>query len=120
VRAQVLDQGLVEARHWGNRSFDRRCRRIARRGSGAVAPILRQECCACNYFARTEHRGDTVGAAPGILRRMRLQPNPPRLITVALALVLGGVGLTMDRQLAYLCLFACPSLLVIGSLLPGI
>src|SRR6185437_6911402 len=93
VRAQVLDQGLVEARHWGNRSFDRRCRRIARRGSGAVAPILRQECCACNYFARTEHRGDTVGAAPGILRRMRLQPNPPRLITVALALVLGGVGL---------------------------
>jgi hypothetical protein len=76
---------------------------------------------------------------------MRLQPNPPRLITVALALVLGGVGLAyawpidslvsvltpltdllgqvglaMDRELAYLCLFACPSLLVIGSLLPGI
>jgi len=26
----------------------------------------------------------------------------------------------MDRELAYLCLFACPSLLVVGSLLPGI
>jgi len=76
---------------------------------------------------------------------MRLQPNPPRLITVGIALVigaiglvyawpisslvpifdpitnvLGSIGLTMDRELAYLCLFACPSLLVIGSLLPGI
>ena len=76
---------------------------------------------------------------------MRLQPNPPRLITVGIALaigaiglvyawpidslvpildpltdVLGSVGLTMDRELAYLCLFACPSLLVVGSLLPGI
>ena len=80
-----------------------------------------------------------------ILAPMRLQPNPPRLITVGIALalgaiglvyawpisslvpvldpltnVLGSVGLTMDRELAYLCLFACPSLLVIGSLLPGI
>ena len=76
---------------------------------------------------------------------MRRQPNPPRLITVALALVigaigliyawpigalipvlepvaraLGSVGLMMDRELGYLCLFACPSLLVVGSLLPGI
>jgi hypothetical protein len=76
---------------------------------------------------------------------MRLEPNPPRLITVAVALVVGAiglvyawpidslvpvldpvtdvlssVGLTMDRELAYLCLFACPSLLVVGSLLPGI
>ena len=76
---------------------------------------------------------------------MRLQPNPPRLITVGIALaigaiglvyawpinslvpildpltdILGQVGLTMDRELAYLCLFACPSLLVVGSLLPGI
>jgi hypothetical protein len=76
---------------------------------------------------------------------MRLQPNPPRLVTVGIALVIGAVGLvyawpiaslvpvldpvtellgtvglTMDRELAYLCLFACPSLLVIGSLLPGI
>ncbi len=76
---------------------------------------------------------------------MRLQPNPPRLITVGVALVLGAiglvyawpieslmpilapvadllanVGLTMDRELGNLCLFACPSLLVVGSLLPGI
>ena len=76
---------------------------------------------------------------------MRLNPNPPRLITVGIALVLGAigrvyawpidslvpvldpitdllatVGLAMDRELAYLCLFACPSLLVVGSLLPGI
>jgi hypothetical protein len=76
---------------------------------------------------------------------MRLQPNPPRVITVVIALaigaiglayawpisslmpildpltdLLGTVGLSMDRELAYLCLFACPSLLVIGSLLPGI
>ena len=76
---------------------------------------------------------------------MRLQPNPPRLITVGIALALGAiglvyawpidglvplldpvadalatVGLVMDRELAYLFLFACPSLLVVGSLLPGI
>ena len=76
---------------------------------------------------------------------MRLHPNPPRLITVAIALVLGAIGLiyawpidslvpvlapldqllgtiglSMDRELAYLFLFACPSLLVVGSLLPGI
>ncbi|MEO8437612.1 MAG: hypothetical protein ABI562_04075 [Chloroflexota bacterium] len=76
---------------------------------------------------------------------MRLHPNPPRLITVVIALVLGAIGLvyawpidslisvlapvdqllgtiglSMDRELAYLFLFACPSLLVVGSLLPGI
>ena len=76
---------------------------------------------------------------------MRLQPNPPRLVTVGIALAIGAiglvyawpidslvpildpvtdllasVGLTMDRELAFLCLFACPSLLVVGSLLPGI
>jgi hypothetical protein len=76
---------------------------------------------------------------------MRLEPNPPRLVTVVVALVigaiglvyawpitalvplldpvanaLGSVGLTLDRELADLCLFACPSLLVVGSLLPGI
>ena len=76
---------------------------------------------------------------------MRLRPNPPRLITVVVALVLGvigfvflwpvepllplldpvrdvlgAVGLTLDRELAYLMLFACPTLLVVGSLLPGI
>jgi hypothetical protein len=33
---------------------------------------------------------------------------------------IASVGLTMDRELGYLCLFACPSLLVAGSLLPGI
>jgi len=76
---------------------------------------------------------------------MRLTPNPPRMITVGIALALGAVGLvyawpidglmsliapvtdviasvglTMDRELGFLCLFACPSLLVVGSLLPGI
>jgi hypothetical protein len=76
---------------------------------------------------------------------MRLHPNPPRLITVAIALALGvigfvfvwpvepllplldpirealaTVGLTLDRDLAYLALFACPTLLAVGSLLPGI
>ena len=90
-------------------------------------------------------RPAVTGAAEAYCVAMRLQPNPPRLITVGIALalgaiglvyawpisslvpildpltnVLGSVGLTMDRELAYLCLFACPSLLVIGSLLPGI
>ena len=76
---------------------------------------------------------------------MRLQPNPPRMTTVVIAVVLGAIGLiyawpidglvtviapitdiiasyglTMDRELGYLALFACPSLLVVGSLLPGI
>ena len=76
---------------------------------------------------------------------MRLQPNPPRMITVVIALALGAIGLiyawpidslvtviapitdiiasfglTMDRELGYLALFACPTLLVVGSLLPGI
>lgn len=76
---------------------------------------------------------------------MRLHPNPPRLITVVVALVLGvigfailwpvepllplldpvrqvlgAVGITLDRDLANLALFACPTLLVVGSLLPGI
>jgi hypothetical protein len=76
---------------------------------------------------------------------MRLEPNPPRLVTVVIALVLGAVGLVWawpidalvplldpvasvaasiglaaDRELGYLCLFASPTLLVAGSLLPGI
>jgi hypothetical protein len=76
---------------------------------------------------------------------MRLHPNPPRLITVAIAIALGvigfvflwpvepllplldpvrdlvgTIGITLDRELAYLALFACPTLLVVGSLLPGI
>jgi len=77
---------------------------------------------------------------------MRLRPNPPRLVTVVLAVALaalglvlalpidaalplvepileplvGTVGLNLDRELGYLCLFLSPSLLVAGSLLPGI
>jgi len=76
---------------------------------------------------------------------MRLHPNPPRLITVAIAVALGAIGfvyawpvdalipvlapvadavasfgLTLDRELGYLGLFASACLLVAGSLLPGI
>lgn len=76
---------------------------------------------------------------------MRLQPNPPRLITVGIALALGvigfiyawpvdalvpvldpvtkvftSIGFSFDREMGSLLLFACPTLLVIGSLLPGI
>ena len=76
---------------------------------------------------------------------MQLQPNPPRVITVIVALILAvvgvayawpldslvsvlapvseiarSVGLTLDRTFGFLCLFASPSLLIIGSLLPGI
>ena len=44
------------------------------------------------------------------------------LVTVVAPLtdVIASYGLVMDRELGYLCLFACPSLLVVGSLLPGI
>ena len=76
---------------------------------------------------------------------MRLRPNPPRLVTVALAVALlvvgaslalpieqAGVlleplrdlaapyGIRFDRELGYLCLFAGDVLLIVGSLLPGI
>ena len=76
---------------------------------------------------------------------MRLQPNPPRMITVIVAIALAAVGaayawpieglvsalapvaeiarsvgISLDRSFGYLCLFISPSLLVIGSLLPGI
>ncbi len=76
---------------------------------------------------------------------MRLKPNPPRLITVVVALVLGvlgfvflwpveplvplldpirdvlgAIGVTLDRQLASLVLAACPTLLVVGSLVRGL
>ncbi len=76
---------------------------------------------------------------------MQLRPNPPRLITIGIALVLGivgfavvwpvdqlapildpvnsalaTVGLSLDREMGYLFLLACPSLLVVGALLPGI
>jgi hypothetical protein len=74
-----------------------------------------------------------------------LHPNPPRLITVGVAvalLVIGailalpiepamdllqpvetvaaGYGLVLDRPIGYLALFAGNALLVAGSLLPGI
>ena len=75
----------------------------------------------------------------------RLHPNPPRLITVGVAvalLVVGAIlalpipaavdllaplaeivapyGLAFDVALGYLCLFAGNALLIAGSLLPGI
>jgi hypothetical protein len=76
---------------------------------------------------------------------MPLQPNPPRMVTVIVAIVLAAlgatyawpidslvstlapvaemarsVGISLDRSFGYLCLFLSPTLLVIGSLLPGI
>jgi hypothetical protein len=76
---------------------------------------------------------------------MRMQPNPPRIITIVVAIVLAivgaayawpvdvalsalapltnaaaSVGLTLNREFGYLLLFLSPSLLVVGSLLPGI
>lgn len=76
---------------------------------------------------------------------VNLHPNPPRLITVAIAVALAvvgfiyawpldglipvlapvadaaaGLGLTLDRELGYLGLFGSACLLVAGSLLPGI
>jgi hypothetical protein len=76
---------------------------------------------------------------------MKLHPNPPRLVTVALAVALAvigfilawpvapllpvlapvtdlvaGFGLTLNREIGYLGLFASGCLMVAGSLLPGI
>jgi len=76
---------------------------------------------------------------------MTLHPNPPRMITVGVAVALGvigvvyawpidglisvlapvadvvaGFGLVLDREMGYLSLFASSCLLVAGSLLPGI
>jgi hypothetical protein len=78
-------------------------------------------------------------------RRVTLHPNPPRLITVGIAVALAvvglvyawpvdavvpllapvadavaGIGLVLTREMGYLCLFASSCLLVAGSLLPGI
>ena len=76
-----------------------------------------------------------------------MRPNPPRMITVLIAILLlviglsltlvpigplnellaqyvnptlAGYGFGVDRDLGYICLAAAPTLLVIGSLLPGI
>jgi hypothetical protein len=76
---------------------------------------------------------------------MKLHPNPPRLVTVGLAValavigfiyawpldglvpllapiadVLAGIGLNLNREMGYLGLLASGCLLVAGSLLPGI
>lgn len=76
---------------------------------------------------------------------MRLHPNPPRLITVAIAVSLlvvgatlalpiepalalldpvreiaGGYGLRLDASMGWLLLFLGDVLLIAGSLLPGI
>ncbi len=91
--------------------------------------------------------GARVPARSVYSRTVSLRPNPPRMVTVltAIALVviglsltlvpigplneflaeyvnptLSGYGFTLDRQLGYICLAAGPTLLVIGSLLPGI
>lgn len=85
-----------------------------------------------------------------ILPAMALRPNPPRMVTVIIALALLAVGvagtlvdpetvrdlvtglslprglerdilgLVAERTIAYACLAASPLLLVLGSLLPGI
>ena len=75
-----------------------------------------------------------------------MRPNPPRMITVLIAIALLVIGLSLTlvpipplndflreyvnptlvgyglpiEQLGYICLAAAPTLLVIGSLLPGI
>lgn len=81
---------------------------------------------------------------------MDLRPDPPRMITVVIAIVLLAIGLALvflpfdqirdlivalplpkdlqkqalelarDQTIAYLCALASPVLLAIGSLLPGI
>jgi len=76
---------------------------------------------------------------------MKLHPNPPRMVTVVLAVALGLVGvalawpidpavallgpvteplksfgLALDQTTGFLCLLASSALLVAGSLLPGI
>ena len=76
---------------------------------------------------------------------MRMQPNPPRMVTILVAILFAVVGVayawpidvvlnivapftnlvasfgvTLNREFGYLLLFLSPSLLVAGSLLPGI
>lgn len=86
----------------------------------------------------------------GTLCAVNVRPNPPRMVTVLIALALLVVGLIgtlvdfatlrdfiiglhipsgieadilrllRDQTIAYVALFASPMLLVVGSLLPGI
>jgi hypothetical protein len=76
---------------------------------------------------------------------MRIHPNPPRMVTVVVALalavvgvalawpiepvlgviapvtdVVAGFGLAMNQTTGFLCLLGSSGLLVAGSLLPGI
>ncbi|HYO44681.1 MAG TPA: hypothetical protein VES19_15890 [Candidatus Limnocylindrales bacterium] len=76
---------------------------------------------------------------------MKLHPNPPRMVTVGLAVALAvvgvvltlpieplvsllapvadvmkGFGLALDAETGYLCLFGSSALMVAGSLLPAI
>ncbi len=76
---------------------------------------------------------------------MQFRPNAPRMVTVVVAVVLAAIGLVLawpidslvgvlapletvlrpvglglDQQTGFLCLFASPALLVVGSLLPQI
>jgi hypothetical protein len=76
---------------------------------------------------------------------MRMQPNAPRMVTVLVAILFAVVGvayawpievvlnlfapftnlvasfgIALNRDFGYLLLFLSPSLLVAGSLLPGI
>ena len=80
-----------------------------------------------------------------MIRAMRLHPNPPRLITVGIAIALAVIGLILALPIAqlvdllkpvtditagfglgptaetgWLALFLSSALLVVGSLLPGI
>jgi hypothetical protein len=76
---------------------------------------------------------------------MRIHPNPPRMVTVVVALALAvvgvalawpiepvlgvlapvtdlitGFGIALDQTTGFLCLLGSSGLLVAGSLLPGI
>lgn len=124
---------------FGMRSVDGRHFRTGatacRWGSDAVYGLA-------DRHARIERRAAHRAA---ILRPVKLHPNPPRMVTVVIAVALAAVGLILawpidslvgllapvgdilaqvglglDRQTGFICLFASPGLLVIGSLLPGI
>lgn len=81
----------------------------------------------------------------GMIGIVQLRPNPPRMVTVVVAValavvgailawpiepaigvltplanVLSPIGLGLDQQTGFLFLFLSPALLVVGSLLPNI